>query len=139
MSSEITKFCDCLSPDTELKILLFRQMGYKFAVEMSQVTNMVLPESLTDREVNIFYLHDKVSFKKDVTYQEPFALIVRDETDNAIIVDSPQEVFTTEVRFIHPMPLITLPPRHPIWGAIVKKEELIFLIDCYRFLEYEKN
>ncbi|MBF0558864.1 MAG: hypothetical protein HQL08_08800 [Nitrospirae bacterium] len=125
-------------PD-ELELLVFIMMGVMMAVDTAQIAGMLKPEEAQRRGVVATGLHQSLHFR-DVTvrYEDPHVLLIRNDGDlRGIVIDRPQEIVSAKIDDVRPMPslLAAAGGSKSLWGAFLRGDECIMLIDFYKLQE----
>ena len=126
------------NPLEEIQILIFNIMGIKLGIDTEQIYKMCQPEQLKEGDFDIFWFHEKIPFPKEkVIYESPKVILVRDEKiTTGIIIDQVEDIRPIKIDSIQPLPpLIEASDSSGIiWGATLKEEEIILIVDLYRMM-----
>jgi chemotaxis signal transduction protein len=129
----------------EIQVLIFNIMGIKMGVNMEQICGMREINQAEEKGLKIVKFHEKTPFRiTPVIYRSPKLLLIQDDgtsSGSGIIVDEPEDIVSIPINSIRPLPplLELLCPSKAIWGAILRDEEIILLVDFFRLLEVENT
>jgi len=123
----------------EIQLLTFTIMGTRMGVDTSQVSEMLEPEQAGERGINVHRFNDELPFRdSQVIYNSPKVLLIKNEGPAyGILIDQPDEIGSISLNSIRPIPPLISSCKGPkaIWGAAVKDEEIILLVDFYRLIQ----
>ncbi len=127
-------------PD-EIRILTFCIADTCFGADMEEIGGMLPGDRAADREYEIFFFHEKISFAgKHITYRAPMILLLNDsERRRGICVDQPADMnIVIPIDSIRPLPpLITsLSSSFPLWGVTEVNKQTVLLIDIFKLMDY---
>jgi hypothetical protein len=119
----------------ELELLVFTVAGIIIGVDTEQVAGMISTEQAEEMGMEVSSFHEKISLGgRSVHYRSPKALLIKDKTPYAIIIELPDDILSVRLDSIRPLPLLleacTSCPA--IWGVAVKQERIILLVDFLR-------
>ncbi len=125
----------------EIRVFTFNIMGINLGIDVEQIAGLFEPDKVEAQNIQTFWFHEKISFPEgEVAYNSPKVLIIKDDTSAfGIIIDLPNDIFIISIDSIQPLPSIMKSSGRPepIWGAALKDEQIILLVDAYRLMQCE--
>ncbi len=122
-----------------IEIFTFNIMGINFGIDTEQIVRLIDPDIAKEQKLDLLWFHEKILLANgNVVYESPKVLEIKtDEPAFGIIVDHPGEILNIKIDFIKPMPtLIEASGRStPVWGAALSGEQIVLLVDPYKFYE----
>ena len=121
--------------DDFFSVIVFDLVGTKFAVDLDQVSEISEYHSPSDLLFPLIQLTETVLFPgKDLEYKSPKLLKIKDENYYGVLIDQPEGIIhlTIEKIMAFPKLLVKAMKSSPLWGAFMLKEEMVFLLDCYK-------
>lgn len=123
-------------PYEEIQLLTFTIRGARLGVDTSQVSEMLEAEQAGERGLSVRRFDDALPFRGGpVTYTSPMVLLIKKGGPQyGILIDKPEEICPVPLSMIRPLPPFMLSRKGPkaIWGAVVREEEVILLVDFCR-------
>ncbi len=123
----------------EIRLLIFRVMDVRFGVDMETIAEMCEPDQAKARKIDAVHIHDMLRFDvKRVDYRSPKVLIVKDGTGRlGVMIDQPETInFSVKLEdiLLPPSLLKLVTPGSPIWGFVLKKSEVVMMLDPFKLL-----
>ena len=133
---------DNFSDKEGMGLLVFDIMGYCMGLNTTQVLGIREPAAGDDENKGIIWFHALVPMKGPVHYQSPKVVLIRNQSldqkqDAGIIIDRPNDILAAEdCKIVRPMPRLIREGcgNSPLQGVMLVKERMIFIVDCYKFL-----
>ena len=120
----------------ELRVLIFSVMGVRIALDADQISEMMDIETANTRGLTIRYFHEKISFgDKHVEYHAPKVIMIKSgNAPYGMVIDAPDDITPVHIRSIQPMPslLARCGGTGGVWGAVIKNEQVVFLVDMQK-------
>ncbi|MBF0540890.1 MAG: chemotaxis protein CheW [Nitrospirae bacterium] len=134
----------------KLNILIFKISDISFGIDISQVYEMLDPQKAEEESIELNYIDKLIQFHDvQITYNFPLALIINESIKtasqtpqdieinnyrNGIIIEMPLDIIEINIKSIQPLPFfIERCVQNAIWGVIIQDDNIIILIDIYRF------
>lgn len=122
-----------------IDILVFSLGENRFALDMTQILRIDSATPQKGSKIKFTGFHEKIGYgKKDFSYKVPKAIFLNDcQEDNAILIESPEDIISIPVRDIQPMPYLIdrCSNQKAIWGATFINDDIVFLVDLQKFKE----
>ena len=127
-------------PD-EMQILAFTVMGVRMGVDTSQIDEMLEVDQAMEQGLLTFPIHEEFPFGLSKTvYNAPKVVTLKYlQKTLAIMIDQPDEITDVAVDSIQPLPQLVAARRggsRAIWGAVVRNEGVILLVDLLKLSEH---
>ncbi|MGD0886124.1 MAG: hypothetical protein ABSA46_14865 [Thermodesulfovibrionales bacterium] len=125
----------CGAQMDDLELLVFTVAGIIIGVDTEQVAGMLSTERAEEVGMEVSRFHEKIPLGgRSVHYRSPKALLIKDETPYAVIIELPDDILSVSLDSIRPLPLLlqTYTSCQAIWGVAVKEERIIVLVDFLR-------
>ncbi len=111
-------------------------------IDMEQICEMRDVNRVNEGDLKIAYFHEKLPFgsKKISCYDSPKILIPKNDGEGmGIVIDQPEDIVSMSIDSIRPLPplLESIDKSSAIWGAALKNDEIILLVDFYNLLNCE--
>lgn len=116
----------------KLELLLFTLGGVAIGVDTEQVAGIITLEQAEERGMEPAPLHRMMPFGgRPVTYREPRALLTKGDPPRAVVIEAPEDILATGIDAVHPLPetLAACSAATGIWGATVRKDGIVLLVD----------
>ncbi len=127
----------------EIELLVFTIMSVRMGIDTEDIAEMLKPEDALRQGLATVALHERLQFRgAEVRYDDPHVLVMRDEgARRGIVIDHPDEIAVVNIESIMPMPdIIALSGgAKAVWGAVLKDEGIIFLLDCGKMAVCERH
>ena len=124
----------------EIQILIFNLMGIRLGLDTEQIHEMLKPDQVRKKKLNVFPFHENIHFLGIRTiYKSPMVLLLKEKKITAgIIIDQPEGIIPITIDSIQPLPYLIEATNwsSAIWGVTLRNEKVIFLIDFYKLLAY---
>jgi len=123
--------------DIRLALLLFSICGVHFAVDTEQLTEII--EFNGANSSNLLRFHEIIDFGNlSVVYNAPTILSIKTLNNDSyrVIIDSMEEIADfsqNDIRLIPPL-IEPFTLRCGIWGVLIRKGQMVLLLDFYRLL-----
>ncbi|HAK87745.1 MAG: hypothetical protein A2077_07240 [Nitrospirae bacterium GWC2_46_6] len=120
----------------EVELLTFNIGGVKMGVDTAQIAAMLETGQAEERGVSVSGLFEKMPFRgREITCSAPHVIVIKDEGDPyGILIDRPDDILRVSIDDIRHLPPIfaACGCSKAIWGAVLKGEDVILLVDFYR-------
>jgi chemotaxis signal transduction protein len=119
----------------ELEILVFALGGITFGVDTEQVGGVITAAQAEILGMKLIPFPDRVPLGgMPGHFRAPKALLIKDVTSYAVVIESPDDILSVRLDSIRPLPplLAACNPCQAVWGVAVKGEGIILLIDFLR-------
>lgn len=127
----------------EIELLVFTMMGVRMGIDTQDIAAMLKPEDTVSQGLTTVALHEKLQFRgAAVKYGQPHILVMKGEgARSGIVIDHPDEIASVKIESIRPLPdVIALAGgAKAVWGAVLRSEEIIFLLDCGKMAAHEQH
>ncbi len=119
--------------------LIFSIMDIWFGVHTDRVSKMIPVKEAEQEDLKMCWFHEKIMFKKkEVPYQTPMVLLVKDMHESmGIVIDHPESILKVFRNDIRPLPkfLRQFKGAIPIASVALMNNKMILLMDMDRLLE----
>ncbi|MBZ0155720.1 MAG: chemotaxis protein CheW [Alphaproteobacteria bacterium] len=124
----------------EIRLLTFTVGGVALGVDADQVEGFLEPGqavSAVPEGIPVYDFHEIVPFRGESSRTAaPWTLFVRHpETPYGVLIDRPEEIVPIPVDSLQPLPPLLAScygRRGAFWGAWVREDAIILLVDFYR-------
>jgi len=122
----------------EIELLTFSIGGVKMAVDTAQIASMLKTGQAEEGGVRIRSLLEKIPFcSTEIDYRIPHVIVIKDEGEPyGVLIDRPEDIIRVSIDEIRPLPpvIASCSSSRAIWGAVLKGQDIILLIDFYRLV-----
>jgi len=125
----------CEGEINELEILVFTLGGTTFGVDTEQVGGVITEAKAEALGMELVPFSDKVPVGgMSGCFQAPKAMLLKDITSYAVVIESPDDILSVRLNSIRPLPrlLAECNSCQAVWGFAVREEGIILLIDFLR-------
>jgi chemotaxis signal transduction protein len=122
-------------PD-ELQVLTFTLRGVKMGIDTCQIVELMEPDEAEARGWKPFRLSDRLALRgaNAAEHSAKVLLTGKEGTPMAVTIDRPAAILSIPLDDLQPLPrlIASCGGSRAVWGAVVREDELILLVDLYK-------
>lgn len=122
----------------EIQLLTFNIGGMEMGMDMEDVLSISEPQKAAALKIRLFNFADMIDLGTgEYVCTSPKILVVKDEDGSAgIMIEAPEDIITVKTESISELPMLIRGNKGtgPIWGAALKNNKIILLIDTYKLI-----
>lgn len=122
-------------PD-ELQVLTFTLMGVKMGIDTGQIVELMEPDEAEARGWKPFRLSDRLALRGGTAAEHSAKVLLtgKEGTPMAVTIDRPDAILSIPLDDLQPLPrlIASCGGSRAVWGAVVRNDELILLVDLYK-------
>lgn len=124
----------------DLQVLTFNVGGVSMAVDTAQIDKILETDEAAEKKLKTERLDKIIPFyNSPVIFGSPRVLVTKDEVPFGIVIDRPGDIVSVPLDSIRPLPALLSDSKCPkaIWGAALRNDEVILLVDFYKLKNKE--